>query len=69
MHSNFKQMRAIASTKAEAQQVLINHDWWQTCINCELFDKKGELCTQFKVRPPATVIVNGCESWQFTIPF
>lgn len=40
-----------------------------TCINCEAFDKRNELCTLCNQRPPAETIVKGCEQWYDCIPF
>ena len=42
----------------------------RTCINCENFNiDGGELCTLWRSRPPAKVIVYGCDKWQEEIPF
>ena len=35
----------------------------QSCINCDHFDK-DEKCKLFDARPPAKIIVSGCEKWQ-----
>lgn len=37
---------------------------YQSCINCENFDEKNELCKLAKQRPPARVIVFGCPKWE-----
>lgn len=44
---------------------------YQSCINCEWFQEKTEQCFLVKQRPPAKVIVFGCEKWieQDEIPF
>lgn len=44
---------------------------YQSCINCENFNDKTEQCYLAKTRPPAKVIVYGCEKWieKDTIPF
>ena len=39
-----------------------------SCINCGYWDDKKELCTKFKQRPPAKIIVKGCDS-HMDIPF
>jgi hypothetical protein len=36
---------------------------FQSCINCEHFTK-DERCKLFNARPPAKIIVLGCEKWQ-----
>ena len=42
----------------------------RTCINCENFDLQGgELCKLWQSRPPARVIVLGCDKWLEEIPF
>lgn len=35
---------------------------FQTCITCEYFNEQ-EICTVANQRPPAKVIVFGCDSW------
>ncbi len=34
----------------------------QSCINCEHF-RKNETCGLYGIRPPAKIIVYGCEKW------
>jgi hypothetical protein len=41
---------------------------FNTCCNCIWWQDYPELCTKFKERPPAKVIVKGCE-WHELIPF
>jgi hypothetical protein len=41
---------------------------WPDCTACIHWDEKRELCKLVGVRPPAHVIVNGCEQFD-TIPF
>jgi hypothetical protein len=36
---------------------------FQSCINCEHFTE-DEKCKLFNTRPPAKIIVLGCEKWQ-----
>lgn len=41
----------------------------RTCISCDHFDEKSELCRNLKVtavpaRPPARVIAFGCHGWE-----
>lgn len=40
-----------------------------SCLTCDNFDEKAELCELYKQRPPARVIAFGCPSWQNEIPF
>ena len=55
--------------RAERQKAQVDNFLWQTCINCENWDKDKELCEKWGVRPPAKVIVNGCDDWFVDIPF
>ncbi len=41
---------------------------WPSCIDCVHWDEKHELCKLNGCRPPAPIIVNGCEYYD-TIPF
>lgn len=41
---------------------------WPTCLNCVHWDTSRELCKLNGCRPPATIIVNGCECYD-DIPF
>lgn len=53
-----------------AQELLVARVVWRTCINCENFDKTSEGCRRAKgARPPAEVIVYGCDAWVDDIPF
>jgi hypothetical protein len=38
------------------------------CVTCEHFNEK-ELCLFYNARPPATVIVKGCDKYENEIPF
>lgn len=42
-----------------------------SCISCEWFDEKAEICNGWKARPPARVIAFGCEQYKDNddIPF
>lgn len=44
---------------------------YKCCLNCEHFNQHQELCKLANARPPARVIVFGCELWedQDGIPF
>jgi len=43
----------------------------QNCTNCFHFNKTADAdtCTLFKLKPPARVIVTGCEKHDWEIPF
>lgn len=49
------------------KQVL--RDATKTCITCEHFEQKKELCQLNGLRPPATVIAFGCECFVDGVPF
>jgi len=36
----------------------------QNCTNCGHFDERTENCILYKARPPASIIVSGCDSYQ-----
>lgn len=55
--------------RIEFQERIIRSQNWTTCLNCEYWDKKEELCTIFSTRPPLTVVVVGCPEWLGEIPF
>lgn len=46
-------------------------DVYASCLTCLNWKADAELCTKYNVRPPATVIVNSCESYEdeAEIPF
>ena len=50
---------------------LIDSQTFKSCINCSQFLNNGgnEICDLNKLRPPARVIVYGCELHEFDIPF
>lgn len=41
----------------------------KTCLTCEHFTEKTELCGLVNKRPPARVIAFGCEQYEDQIPF
>lgn len=53
------------------QRAMVENQLWTSCLNCESWDKKAEVCTLNGVnaRPPAVVIVLGGPCWQFELPF
>ena len=43
---------------------------FKNCTKCVHWHTKEEFCTKYKERPPATVIVKGCPSFELDeIPF
>lgn len=41
----------------------------RTCLNCSRFDEPNELCGKYGGRPPARIIVLGCDGHEDEIPF
>lgn len=37
---------------------------FKTCIKCDNFDEKNELCKLYNARPPARIIAFGCEQYK-----
>lgn len=42
---------------------------YPTCTNCEFYAHDSEVCTKYQAKPPAKVIVKGCSTWEYNIPF
>ena len=47
---------------------LMQQGYFMTCLNCHHWQERTELCGKFNARPPAKVIVSGCEE-HTDIPF
>jgi hypothetical protein len=56
-------------TRMRSQELIIRLSHWCSCINCDYWLKAEELCDRYKVRPPANVIVTGCNTWTDEVPF
>ena len=54
---------------AAFHEKLVDNYIIHSCINCEHFTANGDLCAKVAQRPPARVIVYGCEEWDMKIPF
>ena len=46
-----------------------NKNPYINCVSCLNFNQHDEVCEIAKARPPAIVIVTGCEQWLDDIPF
>lgn len=46
-------------------------EFYQSCLTCNHFDDKTEICGLNQKRPPAIIIANGCECYDDSgeIPF
>jgi len=53
----------------KTHELLVQRGILPSCVNCELWDEKQELCTKWGRRPPAKVIVIGCQHHIPDIPF
>ena len=41
----------------------------RTCVTCDNFTEKTEICKLANARPPAAVIASGCSSYDEKVPF
>jgi len=66
---NFKETleQQRAQAKMDFQNMLIDKQAWQCCLNCLNWD--GSRCDMFKAVPPAHIIVTGCKDYERDIPF
>jgi len=56
--------------KMRIQERAVRYHDWQTCLNCEHYDKQEGTCSLYGgATPPATTVVLGCVSWIHEIPF
>lgn len=56
--------RKLLSDLLHGEHILTN------CVNCDFFDQDKEVCKiAGNERPPAKVIVRGCDAWRMLIPF
>lgn len=53
----------------ELYKVAIKEQLFKSCLNCIAFNSKKELCELNNLRPPAEIVVYGCEMHDFDIPF
>lgn len=47
---------------------LFEQGWFTTCLNCHYWNKEQDICGKFNQRPPAKIIISGCEE-HTDIPF
>lgn len=47
---------------------MIDEGWFRSCLNCRHWGAGNEICALVGRRPPATVIVSGCEQHSDTDP-
>lgn len=48
---------------AGLERVATEYFIYRSCLTCEYFNEKAELCKLANQRPPARVIVFGCPKW------
>lgn len=60
---------ALKTLSTEITKWMIEVGMFQTCLNCSDWNDRDEICTRFKCRPPAKVIVCGCSEHNDDIPF
>lgn len=61
--------KALEELAAALVEQWMNDGLYRSCLNCDHWDQVNEICTTFKERPPAKVIVCGCEHHIDEIPF
>lgn len=66
MNDRYNQLR---QERVPVLENLISDLVFRSCLNCENFDSQNEVCALAKARPPAKVIVYGCQKWEACIPF
>lgn len=49
-------------------EYMMQTGYFCTCLNCHNWNDKQEICKLYNQRPPARVIVSGCESHE-DVPF
>ena len=58
-----------AKFKAKVEEVAAAMVVGTSCLDCEHFRERKELCVLYNQRPPVRVLVNGCPSFSENIPF
>jgi hypothetical protein len=70
---SFDNVRVIRAEKRKLeiaiQNAAIADGTWSTCLKCDHWNETAETCVYYNQRPPAWVIVNGCDDFQIEIPF
>jgi len=55
--------------RSDNQKAQVDNFLWQCCLNCDQWEKDKELCQKWNMKPPAKIIILGCEDWEVSIPF
>ena len=42
---------------------------FRSCINCSNWQHEKDKCGKYDEKPPATIIVYGCDDWDIDLPF
>ncbi len=65
-----ERQKQINAAQAITHQEMLDRQVLHSCLNCESWHDKTEICVLFKMKPPARVIVFSCgEQWLGEIPF
>lgn len=67
LHDNIRQ-EAMKNLASIISDFLMEKGFFTTCLNCAYWNRENEMCNYYKQRPPAKVIVVGCET-HTDIPF
>jgi len=59
----------VTAAKLALTKQLVEHGITSSCMNCEHFSLNQDSCTLYSMKPPTQVLVVGCDSWTFDIPF
>ena len=64
MKPKVRQITAI-EVKALLNKIFVQHDYpFQNCLNCLNFRVETEICGLCNMRPPAKIIVYGCDLYE-----
>jgi len=66
---NPDRIKAISDLSYCFVEMLVDHGFFRSCLNCSEWNKKEDKCNKFKCLPPPEVIVTGCEHHSDIIPF
>lgn len=55
--------------RIDFQRKIVESGIWQSCLNCSNFESESEVCKIYNQKPPAYIVINGCEKHIGDIPF
>lgn len=69
------ELKSEYDTRVAFQTRVIKSDVWKCCLNCDNWNSnnssaaKDGCAISNSMIPPPSIIVHGCERWEFAIPF